>query len=429
MYKAGGIIGLIAGIFGFFAAIFTLFAGGLGAAFGAKGADSVVGLGWGGIFFSFLTIIFAAVVFSKPKGAGIGLIICAVLGAILGGTAVAICMVLAAIGGLLAVLDSSSSKMTTHILSVDKNPVSVLSGEIISQADPLASTDSFNQTALKKTNTKPWLVPVLVSVLVILVVLAILGAQSKSNIKTSTSQDSKTNIPSEVTNNIKKISSLDDLSAAIPDNTDSKIVTKCALKLNAGSVAEKNECIEQLENGRIVEWYMAAHEVRQSGDDYLVMTNAGLGSFIMVQITPRSQEDKEFMEHLTMGDGFAFKGVLGNEGDVVLIKPAILVPKPVKQTNQAATNSQETTQNNQSEPSTTIDSEVPKEKGHKAFVYKPPSNVRTEPNGDVLCSIDEPTDITVYDYAGSTYNGSREVKWYYTDACGSMGVIAYSQFR
>ena len=106
MYKAGGIIGLIAGIFGFFAAIFTLFAGGLGAAFGAKGADSVVGLGWGGIFFSFLTIIFAAVVFSKPKGAGIGLIICAVLGAILGGTAVAICMVLDAIGGLLAVLDS-----------------------------------------------------------------------------------------------------------------------------------------------------------------------------------------------------------------------------------------------------------------------------------------------------------------------------------
>jgi hypothetical protein len=67
--------------------------------------------------------------------------------------------------------------------------------------------------------------------------------------------------------------------------------------------------------------------------------------------------------------------------------------------------------------------------GHKAFVYKPPSNVRTEPNGDVLCSIDEPTGITVYDYAGSTYNGSREVKWYYTDACGSMGVIAYSQFR
>ncbi len=77
------------------------------------------------------------------------------------------------------------------------------------------------------------------------------------------------------------------------------------------------------------------------------------------------------------------------------------------------------------------DAEMPKEviHGHKAFVYKPPSNVRTEPNGDVLCSIDEPTDINVYDYAGSTYNGSREVKWYYTDACGSMGVIAYSQFR
>ena len=68
-------------------------------------------------------------------------------------------------------------------------------------------------------------------------------------------------------------------------------------------------------------------------------------------------------------------------------------------------------------------------RGHRAFVYDPPSNVRNSPKGDILCSIGEPTNITVYDYAGSTYDGSREVKWYYTDACGSMGVIAYSQFR
>lgn len=65
----------------------------------------------------------------------------------------------------------------------------------------------------------------------------------------------------------------------------------------------------------------------------------------------------------------------------------------------------------------------------KAFVYAPPSNVRVTPDGKLLCAINQPTSINVYDYAASTYDGSREVKWYYTDACGSMGVIAYSQFR
>lgn len=65
----------------------------------------------------------------------------------------------------------------------------------------------------------------------------------------------------------------------------------------------------------------------------------------------------------------------------------------------------------------------------KAFVYAPPSNVRVTPDGQQLCAITQRTNINIYGYAGSTYDGSREVKWYYTDACGSMGVIAYSQFR
>jgi hypothetical protein len=61
------------------------------------------------------------------------------------------------------------------------------------------------------------------------------------------------------------------------------------------------------------------------------------------------------------------------------------------------------------QPVTGTNTEKTVDKGRSAFVYKPPSNVRNSPNGDVLCSIDEPTNITIYDYAGSTYNGSREV--------------------
>ena len=53
MKKAGGIVVLVAGIFGVLAAMFTLFTGGLATAFEAEGAGTVVGLGWGGVAFSF----------------------------------------------------------------------------------------------------------------------------------------------------------------------------------------------------------------------------------------------------------------------------------------------------------------------------------------------------------------------------------------
>ena len=51
MRKAGSIIALIAGIFGIFAAGTTLLLGGLGGAFEAEGAQTVVRLGWGGFYF------------------------------------------------------------------------------------------------------------------------------------------------------------------------------------------------------------------------------------------------------------------------------------------------------------------------------------------------------------------------------------------
>ena len=105
MQKAGGIIALVAGIFGVFAAIFTLAVGGMGAGLEAEGASTIIGLGWGGVAFSFLTIILGAVAIgAKGRLPGILLMICAVAGAILGGTIVAVFMVLAFIGGLIATL-------------------------------------------------------------------------------------------------------------------------------------------------------------------------------------------------------------------------------------------------------------------------------------------------------------------------------------
>jgi hypothetical protein len=56
----------------------------------------------------------------------------------------------------------------------------------------------------------------------------------------------------------------------------------------------------------------------------------------------------------------------------------------------------------------------------KAFVFDPPSNVRTSPNGSILCSVTTPTMINVYNSINS---------WYYTDVCGRTGVIHSSQIR
>jgi len=103
MQKAGGIIAIIAGIFGVISAFATLMIGGIGGAFEAEGAETVVGLGWGGVFFSFLVIILGAMAIgSNSKKIGVFLIIASILGAILGGTLVAIFMVLSFAGGILA---------------------------------------------------------------------------------------------------------------------------------------------------------------------------------------------------------------------------------------------------------------------------------------------------------------------------------------
>ena len=112
MQTSGGILGIIGGIFGFLAAIFTLFVGGVGGAVEAEGADTVVMLGWGGVLFSFLCIIFGAVVVqAKSKVPGGLLAFSAVAGAILGGTFVAVCLVLAFTGGLLAVLGTKKEQV------------------------------------------------------------------------------------------------------------------------------------------------------------------------------------------------------------------------------------------------------------------------------------------------------------------------------
>ncbi len=55
-----------------------------------------------------------------------------------------------------------------------------------------------------------------------------------------------------------------------------------------------------------------------------------------------------------------------------------------------------------------------------AFVFDPPSNVRVSPNGNVLCVVRSRQNVNLYGSKGD---------WYYTDVCGSMGLIHSSQLR
>jgi hypothetical protein len=117
MQKAGGIVALIGGIFGTLAAIFTLMAGGLvaglegaksgldGSALDTTASSQIAGFGVMGLIFAFATIILGAVAMgAKSRKPGIALIVCAIGGAITGGTFVAVCMVLTLAGGVLAMI-------------------------------------------------------------------------------------------------------------------------------------------------------------------------------------------------------------------------------------------------------------------------------------------------------------------------------------
>lgn len=118
MKKAGGIVAIIAGVFGVIAAGLTLLVGGLGAAFNAEGSGTVVGLGWGGVVFSFAVIVLGSIaVGAKNRTPGILLILTSIVGVFLGGTLVAVFMTLALIGGILATTGVKSASGREELAS------------------------------------------------------------------------------------------------------------------------------------------------------------------------------------------------------------------------------------------------------------------------------------------------------------------------
>ncbi|MBI4784381.1 MAG: hypothetical protein HY785_24135 [Oscillatoriophycideae cyanobacterium NC_groundwater_1537_Pr4_S-0.65um_50_18] len=54
------------------------------------------------------------------------------------------------------------------------------------------------------------------------------------------------------------------------------------------------------------------------------------------------------------------------------------------------------------------------------YVFAPPSNVRSAPNGDIQCVVSTPQSINIYGFSG---------EWGITDFCGKTGYIHRSQLQ
>ncbi|MDO9114976.1 MAG: lysozyme inhibitor LprI family protein [Polaromonas sp.] len=292
MSKAGGVIGIIAGIFGVIAAIVTLFFGGLGSAVGTQGAGTVVGLGWGGVVFSFLAIVFGAVVFAKPKGAGIALVVTSILGAVLGGTLVAIFMALSMIGGVLAILGAKGKAPST-----------------------VASSETVPTGPKKKTGL--WIG----GALGVIAVLVILGTAGKGNGDKGDTADPLAELAAATPSNLQPTGELSEIFSLGSKNTD----------------LQRENKLKEI-TGQIIEWRLPVYEVAKKGSVYRIQTGASLnigqsrlgsvGTF--VDITPRRDADRTTIEGLKTGDLLSFKGrIAGSSFRSLEIKPAVLSEGPV----------------------------------------------------------------------------------------------------
>lgn len=281
MNKAGGIIGIIAGVFGVIAAVFTLLAGGIGSVFDATEAGTVVGLGWGGMLFSFLAIVFGTVAIVRWRWAGMALIICSILGIVLGGTMVAICMALSLIGGILAAIGTRKE----------------MSGE-----DPKAS----RRKRLVWTGAG-------IAVCLVLVGIAIMPGKDGAAPKTDPLADLAAVQPS----GLKAEGELSEIFALGSKHTDLQREKK------------SKEII-----GKVVQWRLPVYEVSKSGGGYRIQTQTriGTGMFgtnlvgMFVYITPRSEEDRRIIEALKTDDMLSFKGQIADTSlRTLTIRPAVLV--------------------------------------------------------------------------------------------------------
>jgi uncharacterized membrane protein HdeD (DUF308 family) len=104
------VLGIVGGVFGLFAGFAAFSIGGLGSAFQADGAGTVVGLGLAAIFISVFGIVAGALALKYPKFSGWSQLISGILGIIAISAFYMIAGPILIIGGILALVSSRQAK-------------------------------------------------------------------------------------------------------------------------------------------------------------------------------------------------------------------------------------------------------------------------------------------------------------------------------
>jgi hypothetical protein len=301
MNKTAAVLGIIAGLLGIIAALFTAFFGGVASAMGAHNANTLINLGWGGVFFSGLTIVFGALAFSKPRFGGWGLVVASLLGAVLGGTFVAACLTLALLGGILAIASAPS----------------------MLRATPHTSHDLVHQTGMpqpQKNKSSAWWVSGTAAVIVVLFVL--IGVSSKNDNSTSADKAKRQSDTSPLA--LLEAEPISDLKAG-------KLAEIFQLGGNATDVQREN--VEAAIKGKVVDWQLRVFEVKRKGENYHIITESTIADLLTgpatastrITLTPRNLEERTTIEALKTGDSLRIKGrIKGVTLRSLNIEPAVL---------------------------------------------------------------------------------------------------------
>lgn len=114
MRTASLVLGIIGGVFGIIAALLTLLLGGLGSAFDAAGAGSIVGRSFFAVFVGVIAIVGGALAIRYPKVSAILQLITGVMGLLLIGLFWLFSVILLLVGALLAFLGRKMPPVTVQ---------------------------------------------------------------------------------------------------------------------------------------------------------------------------------------------------------------------------------------------------------------------------------------------------------------------------
>lgn len=299
MKKAGGIIGLISGIFGIIAGFVTLFMGGLGGAFNASGSEAVVGLGWGGIAFSFLVIIFGAVSISaKTRTAPTLLVLSSIAGMILGGTLVAIVLSLGLLGGLLALFGSYQKGNESNAIE--------------------------HASSTEKSNRSKFLAIGGIVLVVGLVAIGLSKSGGSDSAKNSENQQ------------------ISDLENATPNELQpyGELAQVYELGGNNTDIQRDNKTAEI--KGSIVDWSLQVYDVKKTKSGYKVHTSGRGLVRTLISLTVRDDQEIAFVENLKTGDLIRVKAIIEDVSfRTIELSPAVLYRSKQAEKQEPETSNQE----------------------------------------------------------------------------------------